>query len=1200
MRPDTQQPINSLDGLFIILLVHIFLKERSFLMSRRVGLVLSGGGGKGSYQIGALKALKEYGWDKSICAIAGTSVGALNTGLFLQNNLHLAEEVWLTISPSKILSLDADHLLHQLILSGIIKTAPPSFLYWAKRLAQHGFFSRDGMLDILNNQIDLSLIAKATIPSYATCFDIFSFGVEYFSLNDQPLETITSILLASSAIPIIFGAVEIHERKYVDGGLADNVPITPLYRVGCDVIIILYLDRSQEIPRDLYPDVTLLPIVPLQDQGGILSGTLDFHPEAVKRRIAQGYADTIQLLSPYESLLRAEKRRSLIVEPLSQEKREESPTQLKKRREELKALIQQFQSFVIDEDSLEPTESFPINITDNSSLPNELSSSLLEKEREALDTKVEKYLQINESQSQLLLDVAFHAISYLAPLQGRAQALKEQGPFQRFFQSITGKNLTLSAANQKDLALSQYAALSLIHQVYERGLMTLEAVIALNNKTNRLFAEILHTKEDLSQLSITIYHRLTQLLLKMRQELGKEQQRLDALSSHLDLYTWLTKLHQRTYKSRPYPTLKEEELFVCLVHDFFTIAQGNWRAQDLLSLKEAFSKLSLLETKVDPSLFVASILKDRALSERLLRGLSMDDLLLKGSPLTDLLEEPKISKEEREKTMIPLQVPLYDLALEILYGLSHYGYIEEELQDRAKAPLIETLSKMREITQRYSLFDETKKIDEILLQLESQSSLILFMDHDSSHIPLLLSFLQLEHLTKEELLRAPIPTEFHLAEDNSIERRVLYFQDERTREHPLSFGSSIPIPAHQLHHQKIYLKRRLLAEHPMVLAQLPSLSSSNKNQKSSLQGYLEEGHLFFISTKNDQTLIDLFNHLGDSFFQEKAFGLFIEEKRELFSQKESPLSAIYGQALFVASLSTPEDIQKGLDLLKSHREESIHRIYGPQIKKRGLYLQQSLTLLAQGRDFSLASFKEREARIREEKRELKEIAHQERERLQEEIGPILHTILQDMKKVLEEHRGEFLSMLQSNTSIEDRAEELIKTTFNQGMRERALPLFLSAASRVSKDLSLKTHENFSLEKDLSLAEEELKEIEEKLEQATMSTTSLLLFGPVGFLLRGLFHLLTSRRRKEKLEEELDAWIANVLNTIASEGEEHLLNLSIHFFLFIEERAEEELERIRALLHTLKEEIRETKEKRERWEKQIQEDLIVAQKILFER
>lgn len=56
-----------------------------------VGLVLSGGGGKGAYEIGIWKALDEYGVTPNIVAISGTSVGGLNSAPCL----HKGISTWL-------------------------------------------------------------------------------------------------------------------------------------------------------------------------------------------------------------------------------------------------------------------------------------------------------------------------------------------------------------------------------------------------------------------------------------------------------------------------------------------------------------------------------------------------------------------------------------------------------------------------------------------------------------------------------------------------------------------------------------------------------------------------------------------------------------------------------------------------------------------------------------------------------------------------------------------------------------------------------------------------------------------------------------------------------------------------------------------------------------------------------------------------
>lgn len=55
-------------------------------------VVLGGGGSRGSYQVGVWKALRELDFDYKI--VTGTSVGALNGALMVQNDYELAQKMW--------------------------------------------------------------------------------------------------------------------------------------------------------------------------------------------------------------------------------------------------------------------------------------------------------------------------------------------------------------------------------------------------------------------------------------------------------------------------------------------------------------------------------------------------------------------------------------------------------------------------------------------------------------------------------------------------------------------------------------------------------------------------------------------------------------------------------------------------------------------------------------------------------------------------------------------------------------------------------------------------------------------------------------------------------------------------------------------------------------------------------------------------
>ena len=64
------------------------------MANRDIGLVLDGGGGKGAYQIGVWKALRETGLDQRIAVISGASVGGLNAALMVQGDPEKAEQIW--------------------------------------------------------------------------------------------------------------------------------------------------------------------------------------------------------------------------------------------------------------------------------------------------------------------------------------------------------------------------------------------------------------------------------------------------------------------------------------------------------------------------------------------------------------------------------------------------------------------------------------------------------------------------------------------------------------------------------------------------------------------------------------------------------------------------------------------------------------------------------------------------------------------------------------------------------------------------------------------------------------------------------------------------------------------------------------------------------------------------------------------------
>ena len=71
---------------------------------KQYGLVLSGGGTRGAFQIGVWKALKEL--QINVKAIVGTSIGALNGALFLQDDFYSTVRLYKQIQINNIMKID--------------------------------------------------------------------------------------------------------------------------------------------------------------------------------------------------------------------------------------------------------------------------------------------------------------------------------------------------------------------------------------------------------------------------------------------------------------------------------------------------------------------------------------------------------------------------------------------------------------------------------------------------------------------------------------------------------------------------------------------------------------------------------------------------------------------------------------------------------------------------------------------------------------------------------------------------------------------------------------------------------------------------------------------------------------------------------------------------------------------------------------
>ncbi|MCF0148032.1 MAG: patatin-like phospholipase family protein [Clostridium sp.] len=264
----------------------------------RIGLVLSGGGGKGAYELGVWKALKELKIDKYIEVFSGTSIGAFNAILFAQNSIEKAEALWEEVTMDKIIPISK----FELFKKGIGLFIGAKNINFAKKyLSQkiyEGAVSKDGAKEIIDKYLDIEAVKENNKICYAACTELPDFNVKYFRVNDYDEELGKEMILASASLPLIYEATKIMGGKYIDGGIADNTPIQPVYEEGCDIIIVVLLSKEARIDRSLYPNAFIVEIYPRNLNESIINGTLNLDEEAKKNRIKEGYEDTMRNIEP--------------------------------------------------------------------------------------------------------------------------------------------------------------------------------------------------------------------------------------------------------------------------------------------------------------------------------------------------------------------------------------------------------------------------------------------------------------------------------------------------------------------------------------------------------------------------------------------------------------------------------------------------------------------------------------------------------------------------------------------------------------------------------------------------------------------------------------------------------------------------------------------------------------------------------------
>ena len=308
----------------------------------KLGLVLSGGGAKGAYQVGVMKALVELGITQ-IDGIAGASIGALN-GAVLASAPDIktgTERLWARLSEIDPLKLDislnkkASWPTYLTLLTSFGLPLNPVFLnvinfsfnLIPETLDDLSIFSDQPLLEMMNEFLDMDRL-QSSIPLYVSIYkqeNLFkTFGdiakaqflgidtppSEFKLIQSVPRESQKEILLASAALPLVFqNRKDEFAGKIVDGGIGGfiknqgNTPVTPLIEDGYEHIIVTHLENGSLWNRYDFPQhINFLEIRPNNEIDLRLRTMLDFSAERINSLQHAGYQDTLEQVGDVQKM----------------------------------------------------------------------------------------------------------------------------------------------------------------------------------------------------------------------------------------------------------------------------------------------------------------------------------------------------------------------------------------------------------------------------------------------------------------------------------------------------------------------------------------------------------------------------------------------------------------------------------------------------------------------------------------------------------------------------------------------------------------------------------------------------------------------------------------------------------------------------------------------------------------------------------
>lgn len=239
-------------------------------------LILPGGGARGAYQAGVLKAIGEIQGRANTPVInpfpiyCGTSVGAINAAVMASHahefllGVERLETFWRNMRCNRVYRTDAWTMLKSglrfavtLLSGGLIAGNPKAFL---DNTPLRYFLQQTLQLDGIQTALDQGALrgVAVTASGYTSAS-----AISYFQAQQQvkgwqrqrrkgvATKLQLAHLLASAALPLIFPAERIGNEYFGDGGMRLIAPLSPAVHLGANrILVIATRDEKPDLPPE--------------------------------------------------------------------------------------------------------------------------------------------------------------------------------------------------------------------------------------------------------------------------------------------------------------------------------------------------------------------------------------------------------------------------------------------------------------------------------------------------------------------------------------------------------------------------------------------------------------------------------------------------------------------------------------------------------------------------------------------------------------------------------------------------------------------------------------------------------------------------------------------------------------------------------------------------------------------------------------